>query len=208
MTTKQSRRDFRRHAEQRYEKQRRKNYLAKPGMHDCIIVLDNLKAGFNVPKIFRSAEAFGAREVHLINIGMFDPAPGKGAFKKVPARFYDSFEESYQYLISEGYSIFTLATEQGCSLPTTTLPKKSAFVFGHEEVGHSFDGNDYEKVAGLSIPQYGQMESLNVSVAASIVMYEYARQYGCIEQRTTGNSQPEPCVGKLRRKKSRSPHDA
>lgn len=44
----------------RYRKERQKNVLAKPGPHEIALVLDQLKAGFNVPKIFRSAEAFGA----------------------------------------------------------------------------------------------------------------------------------------------------
>ncbi len=39
----------------RYEKQRRRNLLAQPGVHDFIVVLDGLKAGFNIPKILRSA---------------------------------------------------------------------------------------------------------------------------------------------------------
>ncbi|MEW8013730.1 MAG: hypothetical protein AB2807_02755 [Candidatus Sedimenticola endophacoides] len=43
-----------------------------------MIVLDHLKAGYNVPKIFRSADAFGAAAVHLINIGPFDPPPPRG----------------------------------------------------------------------------------------------------------------------------------
>ncbi|MGD8678339.1 MAG: hypothetical protein PVG16_05000, partial [Chromatiales bacterium] len=59
------RREKRSQAMRRYEKQRRLNMLAKPGPHEMIIVLDNLKAGFNVPKIFRSAESFGAHEIHL-----------------------------------------------------------------------------------------------------------------------------------------------
>ena len=44
----------------RYTKQRQRNLLAEPGVHDFVLVLDHMKAGFNVAKIFRSAEAFGA----------------------------------------------------------------------------------------------------------------------------------------------------
>jgi tRNA G18 (ribose-2'-O)-methylase SpoU len=78
--SKREKREARDQAMQRYNKQRQRNLLAKSGIHDFIIVLDHMKAGFNVAKIFRSAEAFGAREVHLIDIGPFDPAPGKGSF--------------------------------------------------------------------------------------------------------------------------------
>ena len=141
-----------------------------------IIVLDNLKAGFNVPKIFRSAESFGAHEIHLINIPPFDPAPAKGGFRKVPAHFHDRFADCYRELEGRGYHFFTL--EPGCTsrLDQAELPEKSAFVMGHEELGISFDTGDFE-IDCLTIRQFGDTQSLNVSIAASIVMYEYVRQH-------------------------------
>ncbi|MGD8236874.1 MAG: TrmH family RNA methyltransferase [Chromatiales bacterium] len=170
------RREKRSQAMRRYEKQRRLNMLAKPGPHEMIIVLDNLKAGFNVPKIFRSAESFGAHEIHLINIPPFDPAPAKGGFRKVPAHFHDRFADCYRELEGRGYHFFTL--EPGCTsrLDQAELPEKSAFVMGHEELGISFDTGDFE-IDCLTIRQFGDTQSLNVSIAASIVMYEYVRQH-------------------------------
>ena len=161
----------------RYRKHRQRNLLAQPGPHPYIIVLDHLKAGFNVPKIFRSAQAFGAREVHLVGIGPFDPAAAKGAFKAVPARFHDDFASCHQGLQQRGYQVFILQADCPQSLMSATLPLRSAFVFGHEEMGISFDPADYPGIGCLSIPQEGPVESLNVSVAASIVMYEYRRQH-------------------------------
>ncbi|MCU7851157.1 MAG: TrmH family RNA methyltransferase [Candidatus Thiodiazotropha sp. (ex Monitilora ramsayi)] len=174
--SKRERREARDQALLRYTKQRQRNLLAKPGCHEFIVVLDHMKAGFNVAKIFRSAEVFGAHEVHLIDIGPFDPAAGKGGFKKVPARFFKSFAESYADLVERGYEVFMLNAECEHVLTTTPLPIKSAFVLGHEEWGHSFQPEDYPGIGCLSIPQFGQIESLNVSVAASVVMYEYVRQ--------------------------------
>lgn len=161
----------------RYQKDRQRNILATPGVHQVILVLDHLKAGFNTPKIFRTAEALGAHEIHLVNIGKFDPAPAKGGFRKVPAKFFDSFAESYQQLRKEGYHLFAL--EAGCSqsLLSTTLPLKSAFILGNEGLGISFQREDYPDIECISIPHYGETESLNVSVAASIVMFEYVRQH-------------------------------
>jgi tRNA G18 (ribose-2'-O)-methylase SpoU len=170
------RREKRGQAMHRYEKQRRQNLLARPGPHKMIIVLDHLKAGFNVPKIFRSAETFGAHEIHLIDIPPFDPAPAKGGFRKVPARFHDSFADCYAQLKERGYRFFTL--EPGCEnrLDRCELPEKAAFVMGHEELGISFDKHNYD-IDCLTIRQFGETESLNVSIAASIVMYEYVRQH-------------------------------
>ncbi|WP_457669145.1 TrmH family RNA methyltransferase [Thiolapillus sp.] len=159
-----------------YEKNRRRNLLAEPGIHEFIVVLDHLKAGYNVPKIFRSAEAFGAREVQLIDIGPFDPSPAKGAFRQVPARFFDTFEKSFQDLNGRGYTLYALSPTDSHPLQQEHFPAKSAFVFGHEERGLSFSADEYPCVRRLHVPQFGQVESLNVSIAASIVMYEYTRQ--------------------------------
>lgn len=175
--SKRERREARDQALLRYTKQRQRNLLAKPGPHPFIVVLDHMKAGFNVAKIFRSAEVFGAREVHLINIGPFDPSPGKGGFKKVPARFFDTFEESYADLKCRDYQVYMLSAASDNSILSLQLPEKAAFVLGHEEWGHSFNPQDYPDIEGISIPQFGQIESLNVAVAASVSMYEYVRQH-------------------------------
>ena len=171
-------------ARRRFRRQRNKNRLAKPGPHDCIIVLDHLKPTFNIGKIFRSAEAFGAREVHLVGIDYFDPAPGMGAFKWVPAIFHDRFYPCYLDLIHRGYTPFILEPGRGGSITRTALPDRSAFIFGHEEYGISFEPDLFPEIRPLTIPQFGRSQSLNVSVAASIMLYEYIRQKSII--------QPEP----------------
>lgn len=159
-----------------FHKQKRINPLADPGVHDFVLVLDHLNARFNVGKIFRSADAFGARAVHLVGIDFFNPIPAKGSFKYVPARFHDAFESCYESLAKEGYSFYALEADGVQSITDAAFPKKSAFVFGHEEFGLSFQKEDFPKITGLKIPQFGKVESLNVSVAASVVMYEYVRQ--------------------------------
>jgi tRNA G18 (ribose-2'-O)-methylase SpoU len=176
LSARQTRKRRQEQIQRNYEKNRRRNLLAEPGFHEFTLVLDHLKAGYNVPKIFRSAEAFGAREIHLINIGMFDPSPAKGAFRKVPARFHKTFNESCDSLMQQGYSLYALSPDSRQSLLDTKFPSKSAFVFGHEETGLSFSPSDYPGIQYLYIPQFGMTESLNVSIAASIVMYEYTRQ--------------------------------
>ena len=160
----------------RYNKERQRNQLARPGAHEFVLVLDQLKPGFNVGKIFRSAEAFGARAVHLVNIGPFDPAPAKGSFRKVPAIFHENFADCHADLTGQDYRFFLLDPEGVASLCATELPPKSAFVLGHEEFGCSFELQDYPEMQRLTIPQFGSVQSLNVSIAASLVMYEYVRQ--------------------------------
>ncbi len=179
-----SRKESRNHLLLRYNKERQRNVLAKPGEHEFVLILDQLKPSFNVGKIFRSAEAFGAHAVHLVNVGQFDPSPAKGSFRKVPARFHDSFADCHAALVAEGYSFFLLEPTGLDSLCTVKLPKKCAFVLGHEEFGFSFKREGFTDLQTLSIPQFGSVQSLNVSIAASVIMYEYVRQ---VQRRT-----PEP----------------
>ena len=167
----------RKNAIKRFRKERLINHLAKPGIHDFIIVLDHLKPLYNIGKIFRSADAFGAREVHLVGIDFFDPAPAMGSFKWVPAKFHQEFATCYKELIQNGYALFTMDPSGGDALATVGIPARSAFIFGHEEYGFSFNPDEYGGMQSVLIPQVGKVDSLNVSIAASIVMYEYLRQH-------------------------------
>ncbi|MBW1923985.1 MAG: TrmH family RNA methyltransferase [Deltaproteobacteria bacterium] len=175
-STGRRRRYLEKQALKRFLKHKRLNALASPGPYPYVIVLDHLKPAFNIGKIFRSAEAFGAREVHLIGTEFFDPSPAKGSFKVVPARFYETFDESYGSLRGEGYTFFVLDPTAPKTLWKADLPDRSAFVFGHEEFGLRFRPADYQGICTLRIPQQGRVQSLNVSVAASIVMAEYVRR--------------------------------
>lgn len=150
---------------------------ATPGVQDFVIVLDNLKPSFNIGKIFRSGDALGANSIHLIGTEYFEVKPAKGSFKWLPAFFHPTFAECYNQLHNEGYTMFVMETDAPVPLQETNLPVKSCFIFGHEEYGISFDKRDYEDIRAIRIPQIGRVESLNVSIAASIVMYEYFRQH-------------------------------
>ncbi len=164
-------------AKKRFERHRRANLLASSGHHDFIVVLDHLKPAFNIGKIFRSADAFGSKEIHLIGIEFFDPAPAMGSFKWVPAKFFERADLCFKQLENEDYVIYALDPNGDVNLTDAHLPKRSAFVFGHEEYGLSVDPDRHPNLKSLRIPQIGKVQSLNVSVAASVVMYEYARQH-------------------------------
>jgi tRNA G18 (ribose-2'-O)-methylase SpoU len=161
----------------RYEQEMILSKHQPPGPFPFVLVLDHLKAGYNVGKIIRAANAFGCRELHLIAIPLFDPSPAKGTLRQTRTRSFETFDSSYQALKAEGYQHFALDKKGDCSLGNITLPEKSAFVVGHEEYGLSFSPETYPDIRRLSIPQFGQVQSLNVSIAASIACYEYLREH-------------------------------
>jgi tRNA G18 (ribose-2'-O)-methylase SpoU len=165
------------HAKKEFAQEKIRNTLAKKGCHDFITVLDHLKPDFNVGKIFRTADALGCAEVQLVGIPFFHPGTAKGSFRHVPARFFEKFSESYDNLKSRGYEIFVFEPRGGIPMYDVSFSSKSAFVMGHEQFGLSFKPEDYPDIKKLTIPQYGKVESLNVSIAASMAMYEYVRQF-------------------------------
>ncbi|GAB3024377.1 hypothetical protein GCM10027285_02630 [Oleiagrimonas citrea] len=162
----------------RYEKHRRQNLQATPGPHAVALVLDRLKADFNVPKIFRSAEAFGAHAVHLVDVGPFDPAPAKGGFKHVPARFHERFTDCATALAQDDFTLVALEPFADELLHEIELPPRCAFVLGHELHGLSEEARAQSGARFVRIPQWGAVDSLNVAVAASVALYEFARQHG------------------------------
>jgi len=163
----------------RFVRARRRSLVdASPGIHSCILILDGLKPDFNIGKIFRVADAFSALEIHLINVDFFDPDPAKGSVRWVPFFQHETFDACFSEVAGRGYQCITLEPGQGDILGKRSLPDKAAFIFGHEEFGLSFDRALYPELVSLSIPQWGYVQSLNVSVAAAIVLYEYVRQHG------------------------------
>jgi len=150
---------------------------AKPGRQQLRIVLDHLKPSFNVGKIFRSADAFGVHEILLVGIPWFDPASAVGSFKHVKARFFSAFADAYSALRADKVEVFNLEVQAGPSLAAAQLPERCALVLGNEGVGQSFRRADFPDVGALRIPQWGRAQSLNVSVAAALGMYEYCRRW-------------------------------
>lgn len=152
------------------------------GPFEHVMVLDNLKASFNVGKIIRSANAFGCREVHLVGIPMFDPSPAAGALKHTKSRSFPSIVESLEHLRGQGYTIYALDPHGAAQLGATVFPPKSAFIVGHEQYGFSFDLAAHPDLVRLNIPQFGTVQSLNAAVAASLACFEYVRSQGRLNE--------------------------
>jgi 23S rRNA (guanosine2251-2'-O)-methyltransferase len=146
--------------------------------HPLIIVLDNVRSLYNVGSIFRTADAVRAQELILCG---FTPTPPReeiaktalGATETVPWRFIRSAAEAVGELRARGVRVFAveLATE---SRPYDSLQPEefpAAFVFGNELVGIQPEVLALCDAA-LEIPMYGAKHSLNVAVAAGIVLFE------------------------------------
>jgi tRNA G18 (ribose-2'-O)-methylase SpoU len=161
----------------KFEQDMRKNsYLARHGEHKLVLILDHLKKSYNIGKIFRTAEVFSIHEIHVIGTKDFDPYPAKGSLKRVKCKFFADINDSLNELKKDGYAIFIFDTNTDNYMHTMQFPEKSAMLFGHEELGPQLQNVDVSSLHKIKIKQFGLTESLNVSIAASIAVYEYTRQ--------------------------------
>ena len=151
-----------------------------------IIVLDNIRSLFNVGSIFRTADAVGAEKIYLCGItptpedrfGRIRPQLAKvalGAEKTVAWEYNKSTANVLCDLKKQKYIIIAVEQDNKAipyyklKVPSSKL-KKIALVFGNEVEGISKNIlKRADKI--LEIPMAGMKESLNVSVAAGIVMF-------------------------------------
>lgn len=169
----------RQYVQKSFERQRLLNkMMSRPGPFPYVLILDHLKVDFNIGKIIRSAEAFGAQAIDVVGTTFFDPMPAKGCAKRVPWTMKKTFHEAYVERKEQGFIFYAFDPEATVSLHEEKFPDQSAFILGHEGFGFSFKKEHYPEIRWIKIPQIGFVESLNVSVAASIVMYEFVRSRG------------------------------
>lgn len=149
----------------------------QPGL---TVVMENIHDPHNVSAIFRSCDAVGVMRVELLySIEKF-PRIGKksssSANKWVEKRKHTSVDACFDTLRAEGFRI--LATRLGSgtnSLYDLDLTGRTAFVLGNEHRGISDEAAEKADEC-VHIPMMGMIESLNVSVAAAVCLYESFRQ--------------------------------
>ncbi len=127
----------------------------------------------NASAVIRSADVFGLQDVHIIEERFgkrLDKKIALGAQKWVDIHRYPTTEACLKSLRDKGYRILaTTPRKDALSLEKLTVDHKIAFLFGAEKEGLSEKA--LEKADDLiHIPRVGFTESLNVSVAAAIVL--------------------------------------
>lgn len=148
-----------------------------------IIVLDNIRSLHNVGSVFRTADAFRLQGVWLCGITACPPAAeihktALGAEDSVSWEYFEDTLDAVERLQREGYGVLAVEQVEG-SLKLNTFridpAKRYALILGNEVKGVRQDVVDAADAA-LEIPQYGTKHSMNVSVTAGIVMWEFERQ--------------------------------
>ena len=164
-------------------RERIKTAVAKRQL-DLTVVLENLTDGHNIGAILRSCESVGVTSVYLI------PHPdsemrrnfvlGKrttaGARKWLNVYQSTDIKSCIDHLRNYHDRIYCTGIGKGsASLYELDLTESTAIVMGNEKVGVSEEAIKWSDGL-LSIPMQGMVQSLNVSVAAAVILYEAMRQ--------------------------------
>ena len=154
------------------------DFCADPPEKALVLMLDHIEDPQNFGAILRSADAFG---VGLVVAPLRRASPlseaavrtSAGASAWVPVAFVQNLADAMKKLQAAGFWVYA-ADMGGAPLPGMALPGKTCFVLGNE--GEGVSRLLAEKAdATVSIPMKGHVDSLNVSVAAALCLYEYRR---------------------------------
>lgn len=147
-----------------------------------VVVLENIRSAYNVGSIFRTADAFLLEAIYICGYTAYPPhkeikKTALGADETVHWKHFKHISEAIESLKNNGYTIYAVEQAQNsCKLQTVNNRPgdKVAVILGNEVTG--VEQTTIEQCDGcIEIPQLGMKHSLNVSVAAGIVLWELVR---------------------------------
>ncbi len=144
-----------------------------------VAVLENIRSAYNVGSVFRTADAFLIESIYITGYTAKPPhkeitKTALGAQDSVNWQYFETTKKAIEALRKAGYKIFAVEQVLDSILLQhigDLLLSKVAFIFGNEVTGVE------QEIISLcdgcvEIPQFGMKHSLNISVAAGIVLWE------------------------------------
>ena len=152
-----------------------------------VVVLDNVRSLHNVGSVFRTGDAFRVERIMLCGITATPPSAeihktALGAEDVVEWQYFESTMDAVAALRADGYRIFSIEQCEGSIALQdfeTVAGERYAVVMGNEVKGVQqvvVDASD----GAIEIPQVGTKHSLNVSVTAGMVIWEFAKKLGLV----------------------------
>ncbi len=147
-----------------------------------IVVLENIRSMHNVGSVFRTADAFLIEAIYICGYTAQPPRKeidktALGATESVTWKYFSTAKEAIADLRQNEFKVFAIEqTDKSISLEkfNEIYEDKVALIFGNEVSG--VESETISLCDGcIEIPQFGMKHSLNISVAAGIVLWEIVR---------------------------------
>lgn len=149
-----------------------------------VVVLDDIRSLNNIGSFFRTADAFNIEKIFLCGITASPPhrdihKTALGSTETVQWEYHKNTLSCIKDLHKYGYEICVIEQTEETTLlqEVSTLPKRpTALIFGNEVNGVDQAVVDFSNRV-IEIPQFGTKHSLNVSVCAGIVLWEFCKKF-------------------------------
>lgn len=163
------------------ERKKRLTDVIDKRQHDLTVVLENVFDPHNITAVMRTCDAVGIQDVYVIKTKFprhvkWGKKSGSSARKWLTVHQFDDLNACFETLRAKYDKIYTThLSSDAVSLHDMNLTQSVALVFGNEQEGVTeecralADGN-------FIIPQVGIIQSLNISVACAVSVYEAFRQ--------------------------------
>jgi tRNA G18 (ribose-2'-O)-methylase SpoU len=145
--------------------------------HDFHVAIENFQHDANIGTVVRTANAFGARAVHIVGRKQWNRRGAMVTDRYQHVFHQPDFDALAAYAKAEGLALVAVDNTPGSvRIETTTLPARCVLLFGQEGPGLSPAAKQRAELV-VSIAQFGSTRSINAGVAAGIVMHTWVRQH-------------------------------
>lgn len=154
--------------------------LYDEGINPLVVVLDGVTDVRNFGAIARTGECAGVNcivipERNSVSVNADAVKTSAGALNYLPVCRERNLVKAVQYLRDSGFKVMGASEKTDLNYTKADFTGPVAIVLGAEDTGIS---TDVLKLCDtlVAIPEFGQINSLNVSVAGGIMIYEVVRQ--------------------------------
>ncbi|MBO0595365.1 RNA methyltransferase [Nesterenkonia sp. E16_7] len=145
--------------------------------HDFHVAIENWQHDFNIGTVVRTANAFLAKEVHIIGRRRWNRRGAMVTDRYQHVRHHPSVEDFVAWAESERLPVLGVDLfPDSRPIETYALPQRCVLVFGQEGPGLSEEVRE-AATDTLSIAQFGSTRSINAGTAAGIAMHAWIRQH-------------------------------
>jgi tRNA G18 (ribose-2'-O)-methylase SpoU len=157
--------------------------------NNIIVVLDNIRSAQNVGSFFRTCDSFNVEKIFLCGITSIPPnkeilKTALGSTESVVWEYFENTLNCIKMLKEAGCTINSVEQARNSMNLLNYKPdnlKKNVYIFGNEVEGVSQEVLDLSNNC-IEIPQFGTKHSLNVSVAAGIIIWDATSKLIKIDQ--------------------------
>ena len=150
--------------------------------HDFHVAIENFENDMNIGTVVRTANAFLAREVHIVGRKRWNRRGAMVTDRYQHIRHHATVADLIAWAAGEDITVVAIDNTPGSvPLETAELPKRCLLLFGQEGPGVTADAQAAASMT-CSIAQFGSTRSINAGVAAGIAMHAWIRQHADLSQ--------------------------